>query len=101
LGFATENPHQQVLTVAIQLGLIGVGLLIAMWAAHVALFRGPGLVAWIGLVVVVQNVISSQFNSHLFDFTHGWLYVFGVGVIGGMVRGAPEARADAAADARA
>jgi hypothetical protein len=49
----------------------------------------------------VQNVISSQFNSHLFDFTHGWLYVFGVGVIGGMVRGAPEARADAAADARA
>jgi len=33
----------------------------------------------------VQNVVSSLFNSHLFDFTSGWLYVFGVGVIGGMV----------------
>jgi O-antigen ligase len=82
----SENPHQQVLTVAIQLGLIGAGLLIAMWAAHLALFSGTGLVPWIGLTVVVQNVVSSQFNSHLFDFTQGWLYVFGVGVIGGMVR---------------
>ena len=44
-----------------------------------------GLAAWIGTVVVVQNVVSSLFNSHLFDFTAGWLYVFGVGVAGGMV----------------
>jgi O-antigen ligase len=92
---SSENPHQQILTVAIQLGLIGAGLLIAMWAAHVALFSGPGLVPWIGLVVVVQNVISSQFNSHLFDFTQGWLYVFGVGVIGGMVRRAQSSGAEA------
>ena len=49
------------------------------------LFRGEGLVAWIGLVVVVQNVVSSLFNSHLFDFTHGLLYVFGVGIFGGLV----------------
>jgi O-antigen ligase len=97
----SENPHQQILTVAIQLGLIGAGLLIAMWAAHAALFRGPGLLAWIGLVVVVQNVVSSQFNTHLFDFTQGWLYVFGVGVIGGMVRRAQESRAQAATDAKA
>jgi O-antigen ligase len=34
---------------------------------------------------VVQNIVSSLFNSHLFDFTSGWLYVFGVGVVGGMV----------------
>jgi O-antigen ligase len=33
----------------------------------------------------VQNIVSSLFNSHLFDFTSGWLYVFGVGVLGGMV----------------
>jgi len=26
----------------------------------------------------------SQFNSHLFDSLHGWLYVFGFGVVGGM-----------------
>jgi O-antigen ligase len=95
LGFASENPHQQILAVAIQLGLVGVGLLIAMWAAHLALFGGSGLTAWIGLTVVVQNVVSSQFNTHLFDFTHGWLYVFGVGVIGGMVRRAQAARREA------
>jgi len=37
------------------------------------------------LVVVTQNVVSSLFNSHLFDFTQGWIYVFGVGVAGGVV----------------
>ncbi|MGZ8372511.1 MAG: O-antigen ligase family protein, partial [Rhodoplanes sp.] len=36
-------------------------------------------------VVVVQNIVSSLFNSHLFDFTQGWTYVFGVGVLGGLV----------------
>jgi len=35
--------------------------------------------------VVIQNIIGSLFNSHLFDFTEGWLYVFGVGIAGGMV----------------
>jgi hypothetical protein len=29
--------------------------------------------------------VSSFFNSHLFDFTQGWLYVFSVGAIGGAV----------------
>jgi O-antigen ligase len=47
------------------------------------------LVAWIGTVVVVENVISSLVSSHLFDFMHGWLYVFGVGVAGGMMCIAP------------
>jgi O-antigen ligase len=56
-----------------------------MWIAHYFLFRTAGVVAWIGTVVVVENVISSLTSSHLFDFMHGWLYVFGVGVAGGMV----------------
>ena len=56
-----------------------------MWLAHLLLFRGDGLVAWIGLLVVVQNIFSSLFNSHLFDFHEGWMYVLGVGVAGGMV----------------
>ena len=72
------------LAVAIQLGILGAAVLIAMWIAHLALFRGGGLVAWIGIVIVVQNVASALFNSHLFDFFHGWLYVFGVGVLGGI-----------------
>ena len=57
-----------------------------MWLAHLSLFlRGAGMTAWIGSIVVVQNIVASLFNSHLFDFTSGWLYVFGVGVAGGMV----------------
>jgi O-antigen ligase len=54
-----------------------------MWIAHFMLFRGAGLVAWIGLMVVTQNVVSCLFNSHLFDFTQAWLYIFGVGIAGG------------------
>ena len=78
------NPHNQIFAVAIQLGVLGTALLIAMWIAHLSLFRGAGFVAWLGLVIVLQNIVSSLFNSHLFDFFHGWLYVFGVGVVGGM-----------------
>ncbi|MEA2930914.1 MAG: O-antigen ligase [Hyphomicrobiales bacterium] len=79
-----DNPHNQVFGVAIQLGVVGAALLIAMWVAHLALFRGGGLIHWLGLMIVLQNIVSSLFNSHLFDFFHGWLYVFGVGVVGGM-----------------
>jgi ABC-type iron transport system FetAB permease component len=74
-----------VLTIAIQLGVPGVLVLIAMWISHLALFRCGTLVAWFGLVVVVQNIVGSFFNSHLFDFGHGWLYVLGFGVLGGTV----------------
>jgi len=30
-------------------------------------------------------MFSSLFNSHLFDFHEGWMYVLGVGIAGGMV----------------
>ena len=36
---------------------------------------------------MVQNIFTSLFNSHLFDFHEGWMYVLGVGVAGGMVLG--------------
>jgi O-antigen ligase len=79
------NPHNQTLAVAVQWGSLGIILLYAMWLAHLLLFRGEGLAAWIGLLVVVQNIFTSLFNSHIFDFHEGWMYVLGVGVAGGMV----------------
>jgi O-antigen ligase len=85
-GIASEvsdNPHNQTLAIGIQIGLVGIAVLLAMWAAHLALFQGNSFAAWVGLVVVMQNIISSLFNSHLFDFTHGWAYVIGVGIAGG------------------
>jgi O-antigen ligase len=85
-----RNPHNQTLYVAIQWGVLGCIVLYAMWYFHLRLFRGSDLAAWIGLVVVVQNIISSLFNSHLFDFHEGWIYVLGVGVAGGMTARARE-----------
>ena len=73
------------MAVVIQLGLVGAVVLWAMWIAHLLLFRGNGLADWIGLVIVAQNIVGSLFNSHLFDFVQGWVYVIGVGVAGGIV----------------
>jgi O-antigen ligase len=88
------NPHNQTLNVAVQWGTVGVVVLYAMWLLHLLLFRGAGPANWIGLLVVVQNIFTSLFNSHIFDFHEGWMYVLGVGVAGGMVlKGRPVARA--------
>jgi O-antigen ligase len=84
-GQVIGNPHNQTLNVAVQWGMVGVVILYGMWLSHFALFRGEGLAAWIGLMVVLQNMFSSLFNSHLFDFHEGWMYVLGVGIAGGMV----------------
>lgn len=79
------NPHNQTLYTAVQWGTLGVFILYGMWLSHLLLFRGTTLAHWIGLLVVAQNILTSTFNSHLFDFVPGWIYVLGVGVAGGMV----------------
>jgi hypothetical protein len=89
------NPHNQTIAVALQLGLVGVAVLYAVWAAHLRLFQRLGPSGAIGLVVVAQSILSSLFNSSLFDLTHGWVYVWGVGVLAGMA--ARESRGDAPA----
>jgi O-antigen ligase len=94
-ALVTTNPHSQILATATELGLVGAVALLAMWIAHLALFRADTPVAWIGLLVVTYNIVSSLFNSHLFDFGQGWLYVFGVGVTGGAVLRAMDAAAKA------
>lgn len=81
------NPHNQTLNVAVQWGLAGCTVLFAMWLSHLLLFRhgaAASVASWVGLIVVVQNIVSSLLNSHLFDFHEGWMYVLGVGVAGGM-----------------
>ncbi|WP_349645031.1 O-antigen ligase family protein [Bradyrhizobium manausense] len=87
------NPHNQTLHVAIQWGIVGIVVLYAIWISHFLMFRGEGFAKWIGLLVVVQNVFTSMFNSHLFDFHEGWMYVIGVGVAGGIVIRAQRAEA--------
>jgi hypothetical protein len=91
------NPHNQTLNVAVQCGVIGIVVLYAMWLLHLLLFRGEGWLSWIGLLVVVQNILGSLFNSHLFDFVEGWMYVVGVGVAGGMTLTASQSQSGSAA----
>ncbi|MGY4403630.1 O-antigen ligase family protein [Bradyrhizobium sp. USDA 3315] len=90
-GLVVDNPHNQTLAVAIQWGFLGCAMLFGMWGAHLWLFREGmirrtgGFLAWIGFIAVVQNITSSIFNSHLFDFYQGWLYVLVVGIVGGQL----------------
>ena len=56
--------------------------LYAMWLSHIALFWNADLDQLGRILIVVQNIVSSFFNSHLFDFLEGWIYV--VGVAGGI-----------------
>lgn len=79
----TNNPHNQTLSVAIQWGIVGVLALYAVWLSHIALFWRADWIHGVGFPIVVQNIVSSLFNSHLFDFQEGWIYVLGVGVAGG------------------
>jgi O-antigen ligase len=85
-GALSANPHNQTFAVGIQLGLVGMAVLWAMWVSQAMFFWGKGSLTWIGLVVVTANVVGSLFNSFIFDFTEGWLYVIGVGVAAGMVQ---------------
>jgi O-antigen ligase len=83
LAEIATNPFQETLAVGIQLGLIGIAALWAMWISHLLLFRGDGPADWIGLVVVIYTVAASMSDSELFDAHRGWAYVFGVGIAGG------------------
>jgi O-antigen ligase len=82
-ALVSVNPHNQTLMVGIQFGIFGIAILWAMWVAHILLFRADGFVAWFGLLVTVQTIVGSLFNSWLSDFTQGWTYALLVGAAGG------------------
>ena len=100
LAAVLHNLRSRALRTALTVGGIAIGIiaLYAMWFVHLRLFRGDGLANWIGLLVVVQNIFTSLFNSHLFDFHEGWMYVLGVGVAGGMALKKNSCEAEAGAE---
>lgn len=87
-GEATPDPHNQFLAIALQVGLIGGILLLAMWAVHAIMFLGRDYAAVLGQAVVLQNVVGSLFNSHLATVTQGMLYCLAVGLLGAVIRNA-------------
>jgi len=84
-GEAVPDPHNQFFAIAIQVGLVGGAILLAMWAVHFSMFVGGGFACAIGQAVVIQNFIGSLFNSHLSTVTQGMLYCLAVGLLGGIV----------------
>lgn len=84
-GVGINNPHNQTLAVALQTGALGVAILYLMWLSHILLFFGEGWAARLGMLAVVQNIATSIFNSHISDYTSGWLYVMVVGALGGTI----------------
>jgi len=84
-GEAVPDPHNQFFAIAIQVGLVGGAILLAMWAAHFAMFVGGGFACAIGQAVMIQNFVGSLFNSHLSTVTQGMLYCLAVGLLGGIV----------------
>lgn len=81
-GEATADPHNQFLAVALQVGLLGGFLLLAMWFVHLAMFIGRDFASVMGQAVVLQNILGSLFNSHLSTVTQGMLYCLAVGLLG-------------------
>ena len=65
--------------------LVVIGIPLIAFKSELPVWLESGAEKAIGLVIVVQNFISSLLNSHLFDFHEGWIYVLGVGVAGGIV----------------
>ncbi len=76
------NPHNEYLNTAIQAGL---GATLLYVAALVLLFRRaravPGLAGWLGQGLAVLVLVSSLFNSTLWDFNEGNVFVLFTGWI--------------------
>lgn len=85
-GEAVPDPHNQFLAIAIQVGLLGGALLLAMWVCHFAMFLPRDLASIFGQGIVLQNLVGSLFNSQISQVTQGTLYCLGVGLLIGLVR---------------
>jgi O-antigen ligase len=80
----TANPHSEYLMIGVQLGLIGIGLFIAllylMWYSTRYLKKEPALLAQ-GLVVTIA--VGCLINSLWLDTTEGHIFAYLIGVFYG------------------
>ena len=74
--FATQNPHNEYLNIAVQFGLLGIIILLGMFTVHAWIsFRLQGLRQYFAQAVLVSIAVGSLFNSWLMDVTQGCFYV--------------------------
>ena len=74
--FATQNPHNEYLNIAVQFGLLGIMVLLSLFIVHAwTSFRLQGLHQYFAQAVLVSIVVGSLFNSWLMDLAQGCFYV--------------------------
>ncbi|MFZ0218980.1 MAG: O-antigen ligase family protein [Candidatus Aquirickettsiella sp.] len=75
--FATQNPHNEYLNIAVQFGLLGVVVLLGMFIVHAwTSLRLQGMRQHFAQAILVSIAVGSLFNSWLMDVTQGCFYVF-------------------------
>ena len=79
----TSNPHNEYLMVAVQSGLVGLGVLVALlWALWRAAFRWEGMDRWLAQGMAVWLSVGCCFNSFILDSREGMLFALLAGVYG-------------------
>jgi O-antigen ligase len=79
----TSNAHNEYLMVGVQSGLIGVGILVALfWAMWRVAARWEGMDRWLAQGMVVWMAVGCCFNSFILDSREGMLFALLAGVYG-------------------
>lgn len=73
----TRNPHNEYVNIAVQFGLLGMMVLLALFATHwQQSFRLPWFLKNFAQAVLISIAVGCLFNSWLMDVTQGFFYVF-------------------------
>ncbi len=86
----TANPHNEYLMVGVQSGVVGVGILLALfWALWRAASRWEGMDRWLAQGMVVWLAVGCCFNSFILDSREGMLFALLAGVYSAPVSARP------------
>lgn len=73
----TDNPHNEYINIAVQLGLVGLAVFFwFFWRLVSVSTRLPTLEKWIVQGVILSMLVGCLANSWLMDFTSGYWFIF-------------------------
>lgn len=73
----TSNPHNEYIMIGVQTGLVGVGLMVALFGAlWFSAKRLPRVESWRGRAAALAFALSCMFNSSLLDHVDGHSFAF-------------------------
>ena len=80
---ATENPHNQYFLTAVELGLIGLGMLLILFVIQwrMAVRLPLGQERMLAYAMILATLTGCLFNSFLSDHTEGLFYVWTTGIL--------------------